>query len=102
MTLTRELGVWRLILLGLSAVIGAGVFVLTGTASAQYAGAAVTLSYAMAGGGALLVALCYAELASLLPASGGPFNWAYAAFGRGVAWFVGWNLLFEYGFGAVA
>lgn len=100
--LARVLGVGDLTAIGLGATIGAGIFVLTGTAPAQFAGPAITLSFLLAALASLCVALCYAELAAMLPDAGGAYSYAYAAFGKGVAWLVGWLLTLELLFGAAA
>jgi len=94
--LKRVLGSFDLILLGIGAIIGAGVFVLTGVAAATKAGPAVTLSYILAGFAALFAALSYAELASSIGGSGSAYNYAYTSFGEIFAWFIGWALLLEY------
>lgn len=94
-TLRRSLGVWNLTSLGIGCTIGAGIFVLTGTA-ASYAGPAVTLAFVLAAVACLCSALCYAELASMIPVSGSAYTYAYATMGEFVAWVVGWNLVLEY------
>ena len=98
----RTLGALDLSALGIGAIIGAGIFVLTGTASAQYAGPAVVLSFIAAGLGCLFVGLCYAELASMIPVAGSAYTYSMAAFGELIAWIVGWDLILEYLFGAAA
>ena len=95
-TLKRFLDAKHLIMLGVGGVIGAGIFVLTGTAAAQYAGPALIISFIIAGATCALAALCYAEFASMLPVSGGAYAYSYATLGEMVAWFVGWNLVLEY------
>jgi basic amino acid/polyamine antiporter, APA family len=82
--------------------MGAGIFVLTGTASAQYAGPAIVLSFVFAGLGCLAVGLCYAEFASVIPDAGSAYSYSYAAFGRFIGWLIGWGLILEYLFGASA
>ena len=77
-------------------MIGSGIFVLTGTVAAQHTGPAVTLAFLVAAIGCGLAALCYAELASMIPISGSAYSYTYATLGEGVAWFVGWNLALEY------
>jgi APA family basic amino acid/polyamine antiporter len=94
--LRRTLGPWSLTLLGIGATIGAGIFVLTGTAAANYAGPALSLSFVLAGLGCLCAALCYAELAAMIPAAGSAYTYAFVAMGELVAWLVGWNLVLEY------
>lgn len=98
--LKRTLGAMNLTLLGIGAIIGAGIFVLTGNAAANYAGPAVTLSFVLAGLGCLFAGLCYAEFASMIPIAGSAYTYSYATMGEGVAWFIGWNLVLEYLFAA--
>jgi APA family basic amino acid/polyamine antiporter len=86
--------------LGVGAIIGTGIFVLTGTAAANYAGPAVTLSFVIAGIGCSLAALCYAEFAAMIPVAGSAYSYSYATLGEIVGWFVGWNLMLEYMFAA--
>ncbi len=99
-TLQRALGVFDLISLGIGCTIGAGIFVLTGTAAAQYAGPAITISFILAGITCGFAGLCYAEFASLLPIAGSAYTYAYATLGELVAWIIGWDLLLEYALGA--
>src|SRR5262245_31598717 len=99
-TLRRALGPWQLTAVGIGAIIGAGIFVITGTAAAQYAGPAIILSFVIAGIGCVFAGLCYAELASMIPMSGSAYTYAYAAFGRFAAWIIGWDLVLEYGLAA--
>src|SRR5690349_7626913 len=99
-TLRRSLGVVHLTMLGVGATIGAGIFVLTGTAAAQYAGPAIVLSFVLAGVGCLFAGLCYAELASMIPVAGSAYTYAYATLGELFAWIIGWDLILEYLFGA--
>jgi APA family basic amino acid/polyamine antiporter len=96
----RVLGAFDLTALGTGAMIGAGIFVLAGTAAAQMAGPAIALSFVIAGVGCMFVGLCYAELASMIPAAGSAYTYSYASFGELLAWIVGWNLILEYLFGA--
>jgi basic amino acid/polyamine antiporter, APA family len=96
----RSLGPWSLTALGVGAIIGAGIFVLTGAAAARYAGPAVVLSFALAGCACAVVALCYAELAALIPVSGSTYSYVYAALGEIFAWIIGWDLVLEYAMGA--
>lgn len=86
--------------LGIASVVGAGIFVTTGTAASQYAGPAVVLSFVLAGLAAAVTALCYAEMAAMIPAAGSTYSYAYATFGTFLAWFIGWDLLLEYLFAA--
>jgi APA family basic amino acid/polyamine antiporter len=99
-TLKRALGPVSLVALGIGAVIGAGIFVLTGSTAANYAGPAVVLSFVLAGLGCAFAGLCYAEFASLIPIAGSAYTYGYATLGELVAWIIGWDLILEYGFGA--
>lgn len=101
-TLKRTLTAKHLILLGIGAVIGAGIFVLTGQAAANHAGPAVTLSFVLAGIACALAGLCYAEFAAMLPVSGSAYSYAYSTLGEGVAWFIGWCLVLEYLFASAS
>jgi APA family basic amino acid/polyamine antiporter len=94
--LQRTLGLKDLIVLGVGAVIGAGIFVITGQAAAEHAGPALTISFVLAGLAAALAALSYAEFAAMLPVSGSAYVYAYATFGELLAWFIGWNVVAEY------
>jgi APA family basic amino acid/polyamine antiporter len=94
--LKRTLGPVHLTLIGIGAIIGAGIFVITGQVAAGYAGPAVLLSFVVAGLGCLFAGLCYAEFASMIPVSGSAYTYAYATMGRFMAWFIGWNLVLEY------
>lgn len=98
--LKRSLGALNLTMLGIGAIIGAGIFVLTGTAAANHAGPAVSLSFVLAGAACLFAGLCYAEFASMIPIAGSAYTYSYATMGEGVAWFIGWNLVLEYLFAA--
>lgn len=100
--LNKNLTALDLILLGLGAIVGTGVFALTGLVAAQYAGPAVTISYAIAGFTCIFVALAYTELASMLPASGSIYTYSYVAFGEVIAWLVGSIVIVELGFAASA
>jgi basic amino acid/polyamine antiporter, APA family len=99
-TLKRALGAMNLTMLGIGAIIGAGIFVLTGSAAAQYAGPAVVLSFVLAGFGCLFAGLCYAEFASMIPIAGSAYTYGYATLGEFFAWIIGWDLILEYLFGA--
>ncbi|MGC4067836.1 MAG: amino acid permease [Polyangiaceae bacterium] len=99
-TLKRVLGAMNLTMLGIGGIIGAGIFVLTGTAAAQYAGPSIVLSFVLAGLGCLFAGLCYSELASMIPVAGSAYTYAYATLGELVAWIIGWDLILEYLFGA--
>src|ERR1051326_5885362 len=98
--LKRALGPINLITLGIGAIIGAGIFVLTGQAAAQYAGPAIMLSYVLAGLGCVFAGLCYAEFASMIPIAGSAYTYGYATLGEIFAWIIGWDLILEYAFGA--
>lgn len=99
-TLKRTLGPANLVSLGIGAIIGAGIFVLTGQAAAQHAGPAVVLCFVLAGVGCAFAGLCYAEFASLIPISGSAYTYGYATLGEMIAWIIGWDLILEYAFGA--
>jgi APA family basic amino acid/polyamine antiporter len=98
--LKRALGPINLILIGIGSIIGAGIFVIAGTAAAEHAGPAVLISFGIAGLGCLFAGLCYAEFASMIPESGSSYTYAYATMGRFMAWFIGWNMVLEYGVSA--
>ncbi len=100
--LKRVLGPWHLIFLGIGAIVGAGIFVITGHAAAQYAGPAVTLSFILAALTCSFAGLCYAEFASLIPIAGSAYTYAYATLGEFFAWIIGWDLILEYSLGATA
>lgn len=99
-TLKRHLGAVNLTLLGVGCVIGAGIFVLTGTAASLHAGPAVALSFIISAFGCLLAGLCYAEFASMIPVSGSAYTYGYATMGEFIAWIIGWDLILEYLFGS--
>jgi basic amino acid/polyamine antiporter, APA family len=99
-TLKRSLGPINLITLGIGAIIGAGIFVLTGQAAALHAGPAISLSFIFAGITCAFAGLCYAEFASIIPIAGSAYTYGYATLGEFVAWIIGWDLVLEYGFGA--
>ena len=99
-TLKRSLGPLNLITLGIGAVIGAGIFVLTGQAAANHAGPAIALSFVVAGITCAFAGLCYAEFASVIPIAGSAYTYGYATLGEFVAWIIGWDLVLEYAFGA--
>lgn len=100
--LNRTLGVYDLICVGIGGIIGSGIFVLTGHAAAIYAGPAVVLSFLIAGFVATMAALCYSEMAAMIPVSGSAYTYAYATLGEFVAWIIGWDLILEYLAGAAA
>lgn len=99
-SLKRVLGPINLIMLGVGAIIGAGIFVLTGSAAARYAGPAIVISYVLAGVACAFAGLCYAEFASLIPIAGSAYTYGYATLGEIFAWIIGWDLILEYAFGA--
>ena len=99
-TLKRSLGALNLTLLGIGAIIGAGIFVLTGVAAAKYAGPSIVLSFVIAGFGCLFAGLCYAEFASMIPIAGSAYTYGYATLGEFIAWIIGWDLILEYLFAA--
>ncbi len=99
-SLKRVLGPVSLVSLGVGAIIGAGIFVLTGAAAAKYAGPAIVLSFILAGIGCVFAGLCYAEFASLIPIAGSAYTYGYATLGELFAWIIGWDLILEYAFGA--
>ncbi len=98
--LERTIGPLSLIGLGIGAIIGAGLFSLTGIAAAENAGPAVVISFAIAAIGCALAGMCYSELASMIPVSGSAYTYAYATMGEFVAWIIGWDLVLEYAVGA--
>ncbi len=98
--LKRSLGPWQLTAMGIGAIIGTGIFVLTGVAAATRAGPALTISFIVAGIVSAFAALCYSEVASKIPISGSAYTYAYATFGELLAWIIGWDLILEYALGA--
>lgn len=98
--LRRSLGPLNLLGLGIGAIIGAGIFVLTGTAAAQYAGPAIVLSFILGAIACAFAGLCYAEFAALIPIAGSAYTYAYATLGELFAWIIGWDLILEYSLGA--
>ena len=100
-SLKRALGALNLTLLGIGAIIGTGIFVLTGTVAAVNAGPAVVLSFILAGIASIFAALCYSEFASLVPMAGSAYTYGYATLGEIFAWIIGWDLVLEYALGAV-
>ena len=95
-SLKRVMGSVELTFLGVGAIIGTGIFVLTGVAAALYAGPAVILSFVVSGFAATLAALCYSEMASLDPVAGSAYSFTYSSMGEIIAWLIGWNLILEY------
>jgi basic amino acid/polyamine antiporter, APA family len=98
--LKRVLGVWQLVMLGVGAIIGTGIFVLTGQAAAANAGPAIVISMVVAGLTSVLAAFCYSEFAATVPVAGSAYTYAYATLGEFVAWVIGWDLILEYALGA--
>lgn len=99
-SLKRALGAMNLVALGIGAIVGTGIFVLTGVVAAQNSGPAVVLSFILAGLGCAFAGLCYAEFASLIPIAGSAYTYGYATLGEIFAWIIGWDLILEYAFGA--
>ncbi|MFZ0636191.1 MAG: amino acid permease [Candidatus Acidiferrales bacterium] len=99
-SLKRALGPTNLISLGIGAIIGTGIFVLTGAAAAQYAGPAIVLAFILAGIACVFAGLCYAEFAAMIPVAGSAYTYGYATLGEIIAWIIGWDLILEYAFGA--
>ena len=99
--LKRTLTAFNLTMLGIGAIIGAGIFSLTGTASANYAGPGIVYSFMIGGVLCALAGLCYAEMASMIPVAGSAYAYSYATMGEFIAWIIGWDLVLEYAFGAV-
>src|SRR5881275_3052575 len=99
-SLKRALGAGNLVSLGIGAIIGTGIFVLTGAAAAQYAGPAIVFSFTLAALGCVFAGLCYAEFASMIPIAGSAYTYGYATLGEIFAWIIGWDLILEYAFGA--
>lgn len=98
--LKRTLSSRSLVALGIGAIIGAGLFSLTGIAAAEHAGPAVTLSFVLAAVGCAFAGLCYAEFASMIPVAGSAYTYSYATMGEFMAWIIGWDLVLEYALGA--
>ncbi len=94
--LNRSLNAFDLTIMGIGAIIGVGIFVLTGAAAAKYAGPGVILSFVISGAACAFAGLCYAELASSIPVAGSAYNYAYSTMGEMVAWIIGWDLILEY------
>jgi len=101
-SLRRALGPINLLSLGIGAIIGAGIFVITGQAAAQFAGPAILFSFILAGIACAFAGLCYAEFASMIPVAGSAYTYSYATLGELVAWIIGWDLVLEYAFGAAS
>lgn len=99
-SLKKSLGATRLVALGIGAIIGAGLFSITGGAAAYQAGPAITISFAIAAMGCCFAGLCYAEFASMIPVSGSAYTYSYATMGEFIAWIIGWDLILEYAIAA--
>lgn len=99
-TLSKTLGAFDLIMIGIGCTIGTGIFVITGVAASKYGGPAISISYIISAIACLFAALAYAELASMVPVSGSAYTYTYVVIGEFVAWLVGWGLILEYGIGA--
>ena len=99
--LQRHLTAWNLSMLGIGAIIGAGIFSLTGMAAANYAGPGIVFSFVIGGILCAFAGLCYAEMAAMVPVSGSAYAYSYATMGEFIAWIIGWDLILEYAFGAV-
>ncbi|MGZ8370747.1 MAG: amino acid permease, partial [Caulobacteraceae bacterium] len=98
--LKRSLGKWNLLFLGIGCIIGAGIYVMTGNAAANFAGPAVVLSFVVAFFACVFAGLCYAELASTMPVAGSAYTYSYTTLGEMFAWVMGWLLVLEYGVAA--
>jgi len=96
--LKRVLSPWELLFLGIGATVGAGIFVVTGVAAGNYAGPAVILSFVISGIVAVFAAMCYVELAAMIPCAGSAYTYAYAGLGEIFAWIIGWDMILEYAF----
>jgi APA family basic amino acid/polyamine antiporter len=94
--LKRNLSATNLVTLGIGAIVGAGIFVITGQAAAEYAGPALTVSFVISAIGCVLAGLCYSEFAAMIPVSGSVYSYSYATMGELLAWFIGWTLVLEY------
>jgi basic amino acid/polyamine antiporter, APA family len=94
--LKRVLSPGGLLLMGIGAIIGAGIFVVTGIASANYSGPALVISFAISGVACLFTALCYSEFASMVPVAGSAYTYSYVSLGEIWAWIIGWDLILEY------
>jgi len=100
-TLKKTLGPYKLIALGLGAIIGAGLFSITGIAAGSYTGPSITISFVIAALGCCFAGLCYAEFASMLPVAGSAYTYSYATLGEFIAWVIGWDLILEYAVGSL-
>jgi len=95
-SLKRALNAKNLVTLGIGAIIGTGIFVLTGTAAAVHAGPAIVLSFVLSGLGCVFAGLCYSEFSSMIPIAGSAYTYSYATLGEFIAWIIGWDLILEY------
>src|SRR5689334_21856580 len=100
-SLKRTLSALNLTTLGIGAIIGAGIFSLTGSAAASNGGPAIALSFVLGGIACAFAGLCYAEMASTVPVAGSAYTYAYATMGEFIAWVIGWDLVLEYAVGAI-
>lgn len=100
--LNKTLGAFDLTMLGVGAVVGAGIFILPGKVASVVAGPGIIISFIIAGLACCLAALCYSEFASKLPIAGSAYTYSYHVFGEGIAWILGWSLLLEYGLAVAA
>src|ERR1041385_8177233 len=98
--LKKTLGPVNLVALGIGAIIGAGLFSLTGIAAADHAGPAVVLSFVVAAVGCAFAGMCYSEFSTMIPVAGSAYTYAYATMGELLAWIIGWDLVIEYAIGA--
>src|SRR5262245_33679772 len=96
----RALGPVNLTFLGIGAIIGTGIFVLTGSAAADHAGPAIVLSFVISGIGCAFAGLCYSEMAAMIPIAGSAYTYSYATMGELLAWIIGWDLILEYSLAA--
>ena len=99
-SLKKTLGPWSLMAMGVGAIIGTGIFVLTGVAAATRSGPSLTISFIVAGIASAFAALCYSEVATRIPIAGSAYTFAYASLGEFIAWIIGWDLVLEYALGA--
>src|SRR6478672_7349463 len=97
-SLRRALGPSNLVALGIGAIIGTGIFVITGTTAAQFAGPSIVISFVVAAVSCVFAGLCYAEFASMIPVAGSAYTYGYATLGEIFAWIIGWDLVLEYAF----
>lgn len=100
--LKRNLTAWHLVALGIGAIVGAGIFVITGKTAATCAGPALTISFAISAVGCILAGLCYSEFSAMIPVSGSVYSYCYTTMGEFLAWFIGWTLILEYLFACSA